>query len=105
MQAKAQTLYMQYAGRTMAVLAGICAVAVFAYGVLLLMAVAHAAKITDTQDQESALATQVSVLENQYLAGSEALTEDEATSMGYVTPSDVSLVYTQETEALSFNGQ
>ena len=89
----------------MAALAGVCAVAVFAYGVLLLMAVAHAAKITDTQDQEAALATQVSQLENQYLAASQALTSNEAAAMGYVAPSSVSLVYTQAPESLTLNTQ
>jgi hypothetical protein len=105
MQVKAQIFYTQYASRTMALLACVCAIAVFAYGVFLLMAVAHAAKITDAQDREAALATQVSTLENQYLAGSEALTSDEAATMGYVTPSNVSMVYVASPAALTINTQ
>jgi len=102
--ARTQALYTAYAGRTAAFLACVCACAVFAYGILLLMAVAHAAKITEAQDKEATLATQVSALETQYLAASQALTVAQAEELGYVEPTSVSLVYAQA-PALTLNAR
>lgn len=79
-------LYNAYATRTTALLAALCLVSVFAYGTLLLMAVAHAASLAQIQDESVAIEGRVSTLQARYLAETKNLTLERAYALGYVEP-------------------
>jgi len=98
----AVALYNQYIRRVAALLALICAVAVFLYGTFLLMAVAHAASIAGAARQVRTLTTEVSKLEATYLTLTKSLTITDATAMGFEKPHQIVVVYAQQ-GALTLN--
>jgi hypothetical protein len=100
---KALTLYHTHAARIAALLAIICAASVFLYGTFLLMAVAHAAHMSDAQQQIKQLTGKLSSAESQYLAATNAISLATATAMGLVQPASVAVVTTAQTHGLSFN--
>ena len=96
-------LYQIYVSRSIAVLAGICALAVFLYGVFLMIAVEHTATRTAVQSQVDALTLQLGSLETQYLTESRTLTPEYAAQLGYVTPTQTTAVFTDsDANSLSF---
>ena len=90
------TLYRAYAGRLVAVLAGVVALSVFLYGLFLLGAVAHAAGLTAAERQVRELSATVSVLEGAYLDATKALSPERAQALGFVSPLSVTAVYAQK---------
>jgi hypothetical protein len=91
-----------YLTRAMAAFAALCALSVFLYGVFLLMAVAHAAGISQAQEDARGLSSKIGALDAKYLAETTSLTQESAAALGYVKPSTVAIVYTQ-TPTLTFN--
>lgn len=85
--------YNSYSMRIAAVLAAVCAVAVFMYGTFLLMAVAHAAELSRAEEQTRLLSAQTSVLEGEYLSRSSSLTAARALVLGFVEPKEEWVVY------------
>ena len=83
---KVFALYNRYASRLTAVLAALCAVSVFLYGALLLMAVAHAADLRAIEEQLSGLESSQSQLQSEYMAKTKALTLERARELGFVEP-------------------
>lgn len=84
--------YQPYMARTAALLAVICALAAFLYGIFLLEAVGQAASRTNAERQIHDTSSRLSVLEGQYLAATKDLTPERAKMLGYVTPAQVSTV-------------
>ena len=69
-------------------------VSAFLYGMFLLMTVMHAAARQSAQVHIRDLATQVGVLETEYLQKTESITPATITQLGLVKPTVVSTVYT-----------
>lgn len=85
--------YHLYLTRTAAVLIAVCALAVFMYGIFLLLAVEHAAVATAANNTIESLAAHVGDLEAQYLTATRAITPEVAAQLGFVAP-DPSMVST-----------
>ena len=100
---KALSLYRTYIGRVVATLTGVAAVAVFLYGTFLLMAVAHTAEISRTEERVRTLTSELSQLQGTYLTLTRSLTRERATLMGFVKPQSVATVYAEVPDALTFN--
>ncbi len=90
---KALALYQQYFRSTFAVLACLCTVSVFLYGVFLLEAVGHTANRARAGRAGTEIKAQLSVLEGRYLTATQALTPARATALGFVAPKAVATVY------------
>lgn len=84
-----------YLPQVSAVGAMLAAIGAFAYGILLLMTVSHAAASQSAQAQIRELTAQVAQLESQYLAQTQAITPSTVTELGFVQPKHVSTVYAQ----------
>lgn len=98
-------LYNLYVSRAMALLAGVCTLAIFLYGTFLLLAVGHTAARTTAQERINATGAGVTELEVRYLTETKSLTPDRAVELGFVTPlgTAVSTVFaTAATRSLSF---
>ena len=78
----------------MALMAALCTLAVFLYGIFLLMAVAHTAARSTAQRKANEIAANLGDIEMQYLTQDKSLTPDRAQALGLVKPSEVSTVYT-----------
>jgi len=100
---QALNYYHVYARRIAATLAGVCAVSVFLYGALLLMAVSHAAHLSSVQGHIKSLTKQLSAQESEYLTLTKALNQQTATQLGLVVPTSVSIVYASSPSVLTFN--
>ena len=87
------TLYELYNKRIFALLGSFVALCVFAYGALLLGAVAHTAHRTEAQGQIEHLNAQVSRLESQYLTQTQTLSPERAAALGFVAPQQVATVF------------
>ncbi len=85
--------YQAYLSRTAAVLAGLCAVSVFLYGIFLLLAVEHTASRSAAQNQINTLTAQLGTLETQYLGETQNITPQTASALGFVAPVEVSTVF------------
>ena len=85
--------YQPLLSRAAVVLACLCAISCFLYGVFLLEAVAHTAARASADRQVQTLSVQLGDLESQYLASTEALTPERAQALGFVTPTSVTTVY------------
>ena len=72
--------------RATAVLAGVCAVAVFLYGAFLLLAVSHTAARSAAQKQIGAVSARLGDVEMRYLTATKELTLERALALGYVVP-------------------
>lgn len=96
-------VYNQYIRRVVALLALVCAVSVFLYGTFLLMAVAHAASIASTIRQVRTVTTEVSKLESTYLTLTKSLTIGDATSLGYIKPAAIAVIYATTPGGLTLN--
>ncbi len=90
---KALALYNLYARRTFALLATVCAVSVFLYGMFLLEAVGHTAARAHAGHTMTELKSKLSAVESEYLAATQALTPARAESLGFVAPKLVATVY------------
>ena len=87
------TLYNTYLARTAAVLAILCTVSVFLYGIFLLMAVTHTAGRTVAERHITNLSANLGDMEMQYLTQQKSLTQEHAIALGFVAPTRVSTVY------------
>lgn len=83
-----------YLNRTSALFAGLIAFGAFAYGVLLLTTVMHAASEHTAQARIHELSARVAQLESRYLAQTQSITPDTVSQLGFVVPQKVSTVYT-----------
>jgi len=92
-------LYQLYLSRAIAALIGICALSVFLYVVFLMLAVGHTASRTASRDAIDKLTVEVSALESSYLRDMESITPARASELGFVTPTDVTPVFAQDTRA------
>lgn len=95
------TLYNLYVRRVVAVLVAIIVLSVFAYGALLLGAVAHASGRTAAESKIRTLSSAVSKMEGQYLAETRALSQEKAAALGFVAPVAVETVYANSGSALT----
>ncbi len=86
-------VFQTYLARTIAVLAGLCAVAVFLYSVFLLLAVSHTAARSSAQKQIAAIGARLGTLEMQYLAATKDLTPERANVLGFVSPTTQTTVF------------
>lgn len=100
---KALALYHMYVARVAAALAVLCAASVFLYGAFLLMAVAHAAHMSDARHEIKALTGKLSSAESQYLAATNAISYVTATNMGLVKPASVAMVNAAKVAGLTLN--
>ena len=80
----------------MAFFAAACALSVFAYGALLLVAVREAAAATTAEREIHALTVSVATLESVYLAKTRSLTLEQAQELGFVPPERLFTVYAGE---------
>lgn len=96
-------MYSTIVRRLSALLIAVCALSVFLYGALLLMAVSHAAHLSSAQDKIHGLTTQLSAAESTYLAQTQALDAQTAVALGLSKPSSVSIVYAAAPKSLTFN--
>jgi hypothetical protein len=87
------SLYQVYLSRTIAVLAGVCALSVFLYGVFLMLAIEHTATRTALQSQVDELTVHLSTLEAEYLRQTRALSPERAAELGFVAPKDTVAVF------------
>lgn len=98
-------LYNAYARRAFALLAGVCAVSVFCYGLFLLEAVGHTAERAKAQSAIVSLKSKLSALESTYLAQTGSLNLALAQSLGFVAPKSVTTVYaTDGSRTLTLGG-
>jgi hypothetical protein len=102
--------FQPYLPRIAAGLAGLCALAIFLYGVFLLLAVMHTAARTSVEKQIGTTVAALGDLEATYLAQTKSLTPEYAAALGFTAPSAVSVVFTaahtlgrSEAGALSLN--
>ncbi|MCX6820210.1 MAG: hypothetical protein NT019_02955 [Candidatus Adlerbacteria bacterium] len=93
MNTKSLALYQVYLSRSIALLAGVCALSVFLYGTFLLLAVEHTAARTAIGKQVSETTLQLSTLEAEYLAKTKELTRASAVTLGFTTPVAVAAVF------------
>lgn len=100
---KILALYHMYVARIAALLAVVVAVSVFLYGTFLLMAVAHAAKMSDAQHDIRVLTGTLSTAESQYLAATNAISFATATQMGLVKPTSVVIISAAKAAGLTLN--
>jgi hypothetical protein len=97
-------LYDIYLTRAIAILAALCTLAVFLYGIFLLMAVAHTAARSTAQRKANEIAANLGDMDMQYLTQDRSLTPERAQALGLVRPSEVSTVYsTAATRTLTIN--
>lgn len=89
----ALTIYQLYNRKLMAGLAVFISLCAFAYGALLLGAVAHAAHRSEAEGQIHQLSSAVSALESRYLQQTELLSPQAAAALGFVAPKQVSTVF------------
>jgi len=90
---KTLALYNQYSRSAFALLACVCAVSVFLYGVFLLEAVGHTAGRARAGHAVSQLKSKLSDVESQYLVATQAITPARAQALGFVAPKTVTTVY------------
>ena len=95
--------YHMYVSRTAAVLAMLCALSVFLYGIFLLMAVQHTAARASAERHTGAIVAGLGNMEMQYLSQQKALTPQYAASLGFVRPKDISTVYAAAEAQLTIN--
>ncbi len=100
---RAFAIYSLWVRRLSGMLACMCAVAVFLYGVFLLMAVSHAARLSGIDRQIQTVTAQLSTEESVYLSQTESLDPAAAAAMGLTKPVAVSIVYAPSASSLSFN--
>ena len=79
---------------------GLCALAIFLYGVFLLLAVMHTAARTSLEKEITATVAMLGDLEAEYLAETKKLTPERAVELGMVVPQTVSVVFTAGAGAL-----
>lgn len=96
-------LYHAYLARVAALLAALCALSVFLYGIFLLMAVAHTAARSEAQSQIVHLSASLGDLEAQYLSQDRMITPEHAQELGYVKPQAISTVYATAAHSLTIN--
>ncbi|KKW35928.1 MAG: hypothetical protein UY83_C0002G0085 [Candidatus Adlerbacteria bacterium GW2011_GWA1_54_10] len=89
-------IYDRYTSRLIAYIGVICAIMVFLYGVLLLLAVSNAAQASTAERQVWALSGQVSALEGERLALQKTLTPRRGTELGLVEPSATTVIYVSQ---------
>lgn len=82
-----------YLARAIAVLAVVCAVSVFLYGVFLLLAVSHTAARSAAQKHINAAAAHLGDLEMQYLSLTKNLTPERAHTLGFVPVASQTTVF------------
>jgi uncharacterized protein YdbL (DUF1318 family) len=104
---KAKTIaavYQVHLARMIAVCAAAIAIALFLYGFFLLEAVAHTASRAEAQGSIETLTGELSALEQEYLAQTAAMTLEKAKNLGFVSPSEVAVIYADRTaHTLSVN--
>jgi hypothetical protein len=98
-------LYNAHIARAYALFAAVCAISVFMYGVFLLMAISHAAKLSSIKQESKELTSKVGLLESKYYTYTKELTPERAQSLGFVTPQDIARVYTSSLSGLSLAGE
>lgn len=97
--------YQAHVSRALAVLSGTLVLAIFLYGALLLLAVAHAAKLSAAEQEIATLSGEVATLQNQYLSHTKALSPKQAQELGFVAPKESAVVYASAAKPLSLNGR
>lgn len=96
-------LYNAYARKAIGLLAGFCALLVFLYGALLLLTVSHAARADAAQERVTAIAREISALEEQRLELQKKLTPALAEELGFAAPRASTVVYAKQ-ESFSLIG-
>lgn len=81
----------------MAIMACVCTVSVFLYGIFLLMAVSHTAARTTAQRHIQEIATHLGDLEGHLLVATKDLTLVRAVELGFVPPNIVTTVSITDT--------
>ena len=87
-----------YVSRTAAILAMLCALSVFLYGIFLLMAVEHTAARATAERKVDTIVAKLGNLETQYFSQQKTLTPQYAASLGFVKSKNISTVYAAATE-------
>jgi len=108
MKGKIRTIaivYTPHLRRSAALFAIVIALSLFLYGFFLLEAVAHTASRTQAQHKIRLLTSQMSELEQTYLAATRTMTRERAGELGFVRPASVATVYASAGRELSFNTQ
>lgn len=97
---KALSFYTAYSKSAFALLAGVCALSVFLYGVFLLEAVGHTASRARAAQEIKHLKSELSGLENRYLSAAQDLTPERAAALGFVSPKEITTVYAKGNTAI-----
>ncbi len=93
-----------YARHMIAICAAAIIVAAFLYGTFLLLAVERTATRAKADAQATAIASELGLLQSQYLAQTQTLTPALAAELGFVTPKSADIAYVDtNTRALSLN--
>ncbi len=85
--------YTPHLRRAGALFGAVVALSLFLYGFFLLEAVAHTASRTQAQRQIQSLTSQMSGLEEKYLASTQHMTLELAGELGFAAPASVATVY------------
>lgn len=88
----------------MALCAAVVVISVFLYGFLLLEAVGHTASRSAAEGKIRHITSELGTLESQYLESTKEVTPELAASLGFVKPTNVSVVFVGDT-ALSLNAR
>ncbi len=96
-------VYNLYVSRSLTIMAMLCTLSVFLYGIFLLMAVTHTASRTAAERHISKLSVKSGDVEAHYLAEQRSLTPERAQELGFVKPKTVSTVYAADTRVLTLN--
>jgi hypothetical protein len=94
-------VYTPHLRRSAAIFAGVIALSLFLYGFFLLEAVAHTASRTQAQHKVQLLTSEMSELEQTYLAATRTMTRERASDLGFVSPGAVATVYASAGRGLS----
>lgn len=89
----ALALYFKLSRALYALCIAVITVSVFAYGALLLGAVAHAAHQTEAQESIKKLSQELGSLEAHYLTQTKELSPERAAALGFVAPISVATVF------------
>ena len=91
--------------RAAAIMAVITACSLLLYGVFLLEAVGSTAKRAHAEREMKALTAELSTMQARYLSYTKAMSPEHAEELGFVKPTEVSVVYATTPQPLSRVGQ
>jgi len=96
--------YTPYVHRAATLFAAVIVCSLLMYGIFLLEAVSSTAKRAHAEREIKALTSELSTMQSQFLSYTREVSPERATSLGFVTPSEVSTVFAATPRPLSLVG-